>query len=372
MSLPYRPIQWNESKVLYDAVIAAGIIGYLLVFAAVSLATGPRPDLPEAGALLTRASGSLAILMLHALLAIGPLSRLHPGFIVLLANRRHLGVATFLIAGTHGALATVLYHSSGAMNPLASILIGNGQVLSPYEFPFEVFGFAALLILAVLAATSHDFWIACLGLARWKRLHMLAYLAYVLLLMHTGLGTLQSSGNPIRALLLAVGAALLIWLHWKAARIERAKDAEIHQTDVDGWLRVCRAEEIPENRAVIVNAPTERVAVFRHWQGVSAISNVCAHQGGPLGEGVVEAGCVRCPWHGALYFPHTGASPPPYPKAVATFNLRVVDGVLYLHPTPNPPGTAVEPAARPVRRGSARPAATAPGSQPASGPKEGS
>lgn len=371
MSLPYRPIQWSEHKVLYDLVIAAGILGYLVIFAAVSFSTGPRPDLPEVGAVLTRAFGSLAILMLHGLLAIGPLSRLHPGFLVLLGNRRHLGVATFLIAGMHGALATFFYHSSGAMNPLASILIGNGQVFSLHEFPFEVFGLAALLILAALAATSHDFWIACLGLARWKRLHMLAYLAYVLLLLHTGLGTLQSAGNPVRALLLAGGAALLVWLHWTAAKIEQVKDAEVRQTDADGWLRVCSPEDIPENRAVIVSTPTERVAVFRHWQGVSAISNVCAHQGGPLGEGIVEAGCVRCPWHGALYFPHNGASPPPYPKAVATFNLKVVDGVLYLHPKPNPPGTAVEPAARPVRQQSGRLATIARASGPVTDPEEG-
>ncbi len=359
MSLPYRVVQWNERKVLYDALVLVGIVLYLVLFVSVSIGVSRRPDLPELGAVLVRGFGSLAILMLHLLLAIGPLSRLHPGFLPLLLNRRHLGVATFVIATIHGSLATLLYHTGGAFNPLASILIGNGQIFSLHEFPFEVFGLAAFFLLAALASTSHDFWIACLGLGRWKRLHLLAYGAYCLLLLHTGMGTLQSATNPIRALLLAGGAVGLVWLHWAAARIERAKDEEERQTTPDGWIAVCRTEDIPENRAVIVNAPGERVAIFRHWQGFSAISNVCAHQGGPLGEGVIEAGCVRCPWHGALYFPHNGSSPPPYPKAVCTYHLRVDEGVLYLNPTPNEPGTEVEPVARPVRRGGSRTASAA-------------
>ncbi|MCU0229727.1 MAG: Rieske 2Fe-2S domain-containing protein [Bryobacterales bacterium] len=351
MSIPFRLVQWNDRKLLFDGVLLLGIALYLALFAFVSVLFGPRPDVMELGAIAVRAFGSLALLMLHVVLAIGPLARLHPGFLPVLVNRRHLGVATFLVACAHGLLATLVYHAHGALNPLASILLGNGQILSPRELPFEVFGLAALLVLAALAFTSHDFWIACLGLVRWKRLHLLAYAAYCLLLLHVALGSLQSAANPVPALLLACGAAALLTLHIRVARAEQAKDQEQRPLAPDGWIAVCRPEEIPENRAVIVSTPQERVAVFRHWQGVSAVSNVCAHQGGPLGEGVVEAGCIRCPWHGALYFPHNGTSPPPYPKAVATYNLRLVDGLLYLNPQPNPTGAAVDPVARPVRRG---------------------
>jgi methionine sulfoxide reductase heme-binding subunit len=354
MSLPYRAVQLNDAKLMYDGVLLAGIFVYLLLFLAASLLGQPTPDPKEIATALTRAFGSLAILLLHVTLAIGPLARLNQAFLPLLANRRHLGVVTFLIAGTHGVLATLLYHSNGAMNPLASTVMGHGQFLTPHEFPFEVFGFGALLILAVLAATSHNFWIACLGLSLWKRIHMLVFVAYVLVLLHTGLGAIQGQGNPGMLLALAGGSILLLSLHLSAARQEQRKDESIPEADREGWLRVARVEEIPEERAVIVSTGKERVAVFRHWQGVSAVSNVCAHQGGPLGEGQMQAGCIRCPWHGALYFPHNGSSPPPFEKSVATYNLKVEDGVVYLDPKPNPPGMPVEPIAKPVRRKAGR------------------
>ena len=88
----------------------------------------------------------------------------------------------------------------------------------------------------------------------------------------------------------------------------------------------------------------ERVAVFRYDGKVSAISNVCQHQNGPLGEGRIVNGCVVCPWHGYEYRPDTGASPPPFTEKVPTFDVRVVDGRVFVHPKPHVPGTRVEPA----------------------------
>lgn len=38
----------------------------------------------------------------------------------------------------------------------------------------------------------------------------------------------------------------------------------------------------------------------------SAIDNECVHEGGPLGQGVVEEGKVVCPWHGWQYDAKTG------------------------------------------------------------------
>ena len=38
-----------------------------------------------------------------------------------------------------------------------------------------------------------------------------------------------------------------------------------------------------------------------------ALDNHCPHQGGPLGEGTIENGLLRCPWHGFDYCPLTGA-----------------------------------------------------------------
>src|SRR5215216_6938318 len=47
-----------------------------------------------------------------------------------------------------------------------------------------------------------------------------------------------------------------------------------------------------------------------HFNGTfGALDNHCPHQGGPLGEGSIEKGLLRCPWHGYDYDPVTGAPP---------------------------------------------------------------
>jgi nitrite reductase/ring-hydroxylating ferredoxin subunit len=86
---------------------------------------------------------------------------------------------------------------------------------------------------------------------------------------------------------------------------------------------VCAVDEIPENRAKIGLVAGERVAVFRYQGMISAVSNVCRHQNGPLGEGKIIDGCITCPWHGYQYRPDTGSSPPPYTDTIPTFRVRV-------------------------------------------------
>ena len=95
------------------------------------------------------------------------------------------------------------------------------------------------------------------------------------------------------------------------------------------------ADAVVEGRAVVVPVSgQERVAVFRHSDRLSAISNVCAHQGGPLGEGRIIDGCVTCPWHGYQYRPSDGQSPAPFTDRVPTYRVRVHCGRIQLDPTP--------------------------------------
>ena len=84
--------------------------------------------------------------------------------------------------------------------------------------------------------------------------------------------------------------------------------------------------------------------MFRYDGKISAVSNVCQHQNGPLGEGKIVDGCITCPWHGYQYVPETGASPPPFNERIPTFNVRVRRGEVWIDPVPNPPGTRAEPA----------------------------
>ena len=145
---------------------------------AVTLVTNPDVTVET---LLIRAFGTAALLLLHVVLSIGPLCRLDPRFLPLLYNRRHLGVMTFVLGLVHATASTIQFHSLGDVNPLLSILIGNTRVDSISQFPFEYLGVLALTILFILAATSHDFWLANLTAPVWKALHMCVYLGYGLL-----------------------------------------------------------------------------------------------------------------------------------------------------------------------------------------------
>ena len=72
------------------------------------------------------------------------------------------------------------------------------------------------------------------------------------------------------------------------------------------WFRVLDENDLPEGRVTTVVAGHRSLALS-HFEGkFCAIDNRCPHQGGPLGEGSIEKGWLRCPWHGWDYHPCTG------------------------------------------------------------------
>ena len=348
MSNAYRAVQWNKHKKVYDAILVGGIALYLATFVVVSsmVLAGQNGITPLT--LLIRAFGTCAILLLHVILCIGPLSRLFPGrFAPLLYNRRHLGVTMFILAFLHAALATLWYHGFGTVNPIVSIFTSNSNYDSFAAFPFQPLGFVALLILFLMAATSHDFWLHNLTPRVWKTLHTGVYFAYGLLIMHVALGALQSNRSPVYLVLVGAGALTVTGLHLVTGLKEWRGDASglsVPAADAE-WVDVADVNDIDEGFGKVVKlAGCERIAVLKYAGKVSAVSNVCAHQGGPLGEGKVVDGCLTCPWHGYQYHPHNGQSPPPFTEKIPTYQVRIEGSRILVNPQALPPGTAVTPA----------------------------
>ena len=348
MSAGYKAVLWNRQKRLYDLTLVGGIVTYLALFIGISAATHPQGTVET---FIIRGFGTLALLLLHVVLSIGPLARLDRRFLPLLYNRRHLGVTMFLCALVHGAFSTIQFHSLGNVNPIVSILTSNTNVGSIAEFPFQPLGLGALLILFLMAVTSHDFWLVNLTAPIWKALHMGVYVAYGLLIGHVALGVLQAETHPWLTAALGLGFVWIVGLQVVAGSRERPLDQDVDLPTEQGWVKACAVADIAEDRARIVPVAGERVAIFKYDGKVSAVSNVCQHQNGPLGEGKVIDGCITCPWHGYQYVPETGASPPPFTEKIPTFNVRIVDGDVWIDPTPNAPGTHTEPA--PIATGDA-------------------
>jgi methionine sulfoxide reductase heme-binding subunit len=342
MSHAFRAVQWTPFKKRFDAWVLAGVVAYLVAFVVGSTVALPSGESFTPVQVLIRATGTLALVMLSFLLCIGPLARLSARFKPFLYNRRHLGVATFLVALVHGVLVTLWYHGFGELNPLVSLLVSNPRYGSLAGFPFESLGLLALVLMFLLAATSHDFWNSNLGPGLWKAIHLSVYPAYALLVAHVALGALQSNTHPAYTLALAASVAVVAGLHLYTAFA--ASGADVQAAPDADWLRVGAALDIPDNRARIVEPEgAERIAVFRYDGKVAAVSNVCRHQGAPLGEGRIIDGCITCPWHGYQYRPEDGCSPAPFTERIATYATRVEHGIVFVHRRALPPGTAVAP-----------------------------
>ena len=240
MSHQYAAIGWNRQKRLYDLVLLAGIFSYLGIFIALGNLLFP---FATAETLIIRAAGSAAFLLLHIVLCIGPLCRLDSRFLPLLYNRRHLGVATFLLGAVHGIFGIIQFHSLGDKNPLVSLLTANRNFASLAEFPFQQLGFFALVILFLMAATSHDFWLRNLTPPVWKFLHMLVYVAYASLVGHVTLGLLQSETSPLLAIATGLGLIIVIGLHIAAASRENKVDSAQTPAVQRGIRRCLRGRE---------------------------------------------------------------------------------------------------------------------------------
>ncbi len=346
MSARYQPVLWNSNKIIYDAVLLVGVFVYIWMFLEIAPAYQSTTRPVSGNIYKARAFGSCAFLMLSLILCLGPLARLDRRFLPLVYNRRHFGVITCIVALIHASFVIGIYFSfSPFFDKYVAVLGTNTNYDQLLGFPFEAFGIFALLILVIMAVTSHDFWLSFLTPPVWKAIHMLVYAAYLAIVLHIAFGALQAETGPVLPLIVAVGVTAVVGLHLAAALAERRRDRRAATSAGDGsWLVAGQVDDIPNNQAIVVPLTDgERVAVFRYDGKLSAVGNVCAHQNGPLGEGRIIGGCVTCPWHGFQYNPADGCAPAPFTEKIPTYRLKLDGSRILLDPNPLAPGTFIEP-----------------------------
>ncbi len=95
------------------------------------------------------------------------------------------------------------------------------------------------------------------------------------------------------------------------------------------WHKALDLAELPEGRVKPVTCAHTTVCMT-HFEGqYSALNNKCPHQGGPLGEGSIENGLLRCPWHGWDFHPSTGI-PPGDDDGVQTYAVETREDGIYV------------------------------------------
>lgn len=344
MAVGYQAVLWNKFKVRYVQIIWAVILVFAISFAVFSTLSQPDGESFHPVQLVMRTLGFTAFSLLTFILTIGPLARLTARFKPLLYNRRHLGVSAFILMFLHALLAVGWYHGFSETNVFLSLLTTNPNYDQISGFPFESLGLIAFIILFVMAATSHDFWLANLGAPFWKALHMGVYFAYAALVGHVLLGLIQSEQSGVYQIWILASAGLVGVLHLISGFKEFSADRRSGFKASEGWVDAGPVDAIEDGRAVIIPGQgRERIAIFRYDNQISAISNACKHQNGPLGEGRMVNGCVVCPWHGYEYNPRNGRAPAPFTEKIHTYETGIRDGHVFVNIKALPPGTDVEP-----------------------------
>ncbi|MDK1039339.1 MAG: thiamine pyrophosphate-binding protein, partial [Actinomycetota bacterium] len=96
------------------------------------------------------------------------------------------------------------------------------------------------------------------------------------------------------------------------------------------WFRVGDTDIIDVGEVTVVQAGHHALALSRTEPGWGALVNRCPHQGGPLGEGLIEDCWLICPWHGWEYDPVTGETPGPFDDKVDSYAVDVRSDGVYI------------------------------------------
>ncbi|AWB89225.1 non-heme iron oxygenase ferredoxin subunit [Homoserinimonas hongtaonis] len=104
-------------------------------------------------------------------------------------------------------------------------------------------------------------------------------------------------------------------------------------------VRICSLDDIAVNSAVRVVIGETPIAVVKDSSGdVHAIGDTCTHGDISLSEGFVEGKTLECWAHGSQFSLTTGKpiTLPAY-DPVPVFAVSIVDGDVYIDPTPTFP-----------------------------------
>jgi nitrite reductase (NADH) small subunit len=89
------------------------------------------------------------------------------------------------------------------------------------------------------------------------------------------------------------------------------------------WTKLASVTELLPGGLIEVERGEDRYALCNVGGEVRAMSGVCPHHGGPLGEGALNGELVACPWHMWEFHSGTGVCTMNDSLRIPTFSVRI-------------------------------------------------
>ncbi len=97
------------------------------------------------------------------------------------------------------------------------------------------------------------------------------------------------------------------------------------------FVEIAPASELPNGERLFVELGDMPIVVFNIAGQFFAIGDVCSHDDGPLGDGVIEGFNVVCPRHGAEFDIRTGkVMQMPAVVDIPAYPVIVRDGTIFI------------------------------------------
>ncbi len=217
---------------------------------------------------------------------------------------RKQGVFVLLLALTHPTLLLLAY---GPAEYLAHSFVAPEQALFVYLGQFQLF----LIVLTVSA-----------GLLRkwrpirrsWRYIHWANYLVFISAWIHSWFLGTDVQPTALRYLWIFFGITAIVSTIARVVRGTKRKrmiaGTSMGSTgtgkSAGAFTQVATLGQVTEGKPLCITANGQKIALFKVDGTYKALSNTCAHQGGPLCEGPQTGGVIECPWHGSRYEIATG------------------------------------------------------------------
>src|SRR5580693_7805026 len=91
------------------------------------------------------------------------------------------------------------------------------------------------------------------------------------------------------------------------------------------WTKLATIGEVPNDSVIEVEHEGNLYAICNAGGEFCAVSGVCPHEGGPLGQGTVIHGIIVCPWHMWEFDARSGACLVDDQMAIPTYSVKIED-----------------------------------------------